>query len=105
MERICQNCGAPIPQGAKFCVRCGKTVESLAASPVDAKSGKPSSAKRVVLLAALGLVITRHPEFSQLYFLVRIEQKFLFQLLHLKYPMLKIFCSKKYSDISKLATV
>ena len=57
MKRICQNCGAPIPQGAKFCVRCGKTVESPAASPVDAKNGKPSSAKRVVLLAALGLVI------------------------------------------------
>ena len=57
MERICQNCGAPIPQGAKFCVRCGKTVENPAASPVAAKSGKPSSAKRVVLLAALGLVI------------------------------------------------
>ena len=57
MERICQNCGAPIPQGAKFCVRCGKTVESPTASPVDAKSEKPSSAKRVVLLAALGVVI------------------------------------------------
>lgn len=57
MKRICQNCGAPIPQGAKFCVRCGKTVENPAASPVDAKNGKPSSAKRIVLLAALGLVI------------------------------------------------
>ena len=57
MERICQNCGAAIPQGAKFCVRCGKAVESPAASPVDAKNGKPSSVKRVVLLAALGVVI------------------------------------------------
>ena len=28
----CKNCGAEIPEGAKFCVRCG--------APVESKSGK-----------------------------------------------------------------
>ena len=29
MANFCSQCGAPLPEGAKFCGKCGKKVEEV----------------------------------------------------------------------------
>ncbi len=43
---FCKNCGAPVPEDAKFCIHCGRSVQPGGSQAQQSQSAAPGEAKR-----------------------------------------------------------
>jgi predicted nucleic acid-binding Zn ribbon protein len=55
--RVCQACGAQLPEGARFCRSCGRAAASLLPEPPGQRQRRKSVALPLVLLAILVAVV------------------------------------------------
>lgn len=51
MSMKCKHCGAELPEEAKFCLSCGRSVDLLVIEPVKPPSGSDTDTRAVILLA------------------------------------------------------
>jgi len=51
MSVKCKHCDAELPDEAKFCLSCGRSVDMLVLEPVKPPSGSDTDTRAVILLA------------------------------------------------------